>query len=64
MSLSDGRITDKAEYGQPIELACQNHPELRWGTKNIDGIGCRTIFYLTEDQPECDCSIRNLYVVE
>ena len=53
------RITKQFPYGEHIELSCIHHPEKRWSTKNIDGIGCRTIFYnLFGDRdmgPECDC---------
>ena len=56
------RITTKAEYGVQICLTCRNHQDLRWSTKNIGPIGCRTIFYnLMGDQPagiaapECTC---------
>lgn len=64
MATNDGRITDKAPYGQQVELTCKNHPDLRWSTKNIDGIGCRTIFFTTIGKPECGCSVRELIVVE
>lgn len=48
------------EYAQHIELRCKNHPELRWHTKNISPIGCRTVFY---DGPgvECRCPLSDLY---
>ena len=53
------RITEQFPHGQHIDLFCINHPEKRWSTKNIDGIGCRTIFYnLSCDMgmgSECDC---------
>lgn len=62
------RITKQFPYGQHIDLYCVNHPEKRWSTKNIDGIGCRHIFYnLSCDAnmgPECDCSGRDLRAVE
>ena len=64
MSTNDGRIISTAEYGQQIELACRNHPELRWSTKNIDSIGCRHIFYVTIGKPECSCPIRDLYPIK
>ena len=58
------RITKQFPYGQHIDLFCINHPAKRWSTKNIDGIGCRHIFYnLSGDMemgPECDCSGRDL----
>lgn len=63
----DDRITTKAERGAQIRLTCRNHTDLRWSTKNIAPIGCRTIFYnLMVDQPagiaalECSCSAREL----
>jgi hypothetical protein len=62
------RITKKAPYGQHINLYCVNHPEKRWSTKNIDSIGCRSLFYnLGYDEnmgPECDCKLSDLRVVE
>lgn len=52
--VSDGRIVDSAPYGQHIPLTCENHPELRWHTKNISPIGARSIFFAgtTEVDPE------------
>src|ERR1044071_5505075 len=41
----DGRITPFAKYGEHIPLFCVNHPDLRWHTKNIGGIGARSIFF-------------------
>ena len=62
------RINAQKPYGQHIDLFCVNHPNKRWSTKNIDGIGCRTIFYnLGRDPnmgPECDCSARDLAPVD
>lgn len=58
------RITKQFPHGQHIDLFCVNHPDKRWSTKNIDGIGCRSIFYnLSGDMemgPECDCPGRDL----
>jgi hypothetical protein len=59
----DDVITTKALYGEHIALYCANHPELRWSTKNIDQIGARTIFYNSQDKPECSCSPRLLRVL-
>lgn len=67
----DPRIVKWAPYGQHIKLACRNHPELRWSTKNIDNIGARSIFFLgvegeTEpfpSSPECSCSVLDLHPV-
>ena len=62
------RITKQFPYGQHIDLYCVNHPEKRWSTKNIDGIGCRHIFYnlscAADMGPECNCSGRDLRAVE
>lgn len=61
--MSDDRITKKAEYGRHIALRCKNHPDLRWSTKNIAPIGCRTIFYNLHGDampPECDCPLSAL----
>ena len=44
-AVRDDRITPTAEYGVHIPLTCKNHPELRWHTKNIGGIGSRRIFF-------------------
>ena len=43
-----------------VQLKCKNHPHLKWHTKNIAPIGCRTIF--TEQHEECDCSLSDLVV--
>lgn len=51
----EGRICPKHGYGQHIALTCKNHLTLRWSTKNIAPIGCRTIFYRS-DVPECSCA--------
>lgn len=62
------RITLKAPHGQHVELYCVNHPEKRWSTKNIDSIGCRTIFYNLDNNPsmgpECSCPVSCLRPVE
>ena len=58
------RITTQFPYGEHIALFCVNHPEKRWSTKNIDGIGARTIYYnLDYDRdmgPECSCPCKDL----
>lgn len=70
----DGRIIKSRPYGQHISLACRNHPNMRWSTKNIGNIGSRSIFYvgqvgpdgtITQDHftPECSCSAADLYPV-
>ena len=64
--MNDGRLTRKAPYGQHIALTCKNHPELRWSTKNIAPIGCRTIFFSLFGegaQPECNCPAKDLIVI-
>ncbi len=62
--LKDGRIVNWQVYGQHIPLTCKNHPKLRWNTKNIYPIGCRTIFfncvYQVAGARECDCTARDL----
>ena len=62
--MGDDRICDKHEYGRHISLTCKNHRDLRWNTKNIGGIGQRTIFYSSTLDipyvPECECSGRDL----
>lgn len=62
----DGRITQLAEYGQHIALSCVNHPDLRWSTKNIAPIGCRTIFFnlhgVRDMLIECNCPLGDLRV--
>ena len=59
--MKDDRIVDYEEYGVHIPLTCVNHPNKRWSTKNIGGIGCRTIFYnlhsIDNMGMECDCPI-------
>lgn len=60
----DDRIITGAPYGQHIALTCRNHPHLRWSTKNIAPIGCRSIFFdimrETPTERECDCPLRDL----
>jgi len=66
----DDRIVPTRPYGEHIVLTCRNHPDLRWTTKNIAPLGCRSLFYWgnkeqheTHDfvrEPECPCSIRDL----
>lgn len=51
-------------YGQHIALTCRKHPNLRWSTKNIDYIGARSIFYFSDELPECDCPLSDLIVVK
>ena len=61
------KIDERAEYGQHIALTCVNHPDLRWSTKNIAPIGCRTIFFNLHGVAmgrECDCSVGALRVLE
>lgn len=41
-----------------VTLKCHNHPELKWHTKNIAPIGCRTIY--SNQNQECDCSVYKL----
>jgi hypothetical protein len=57
----DGLIVDWALYGEHIPLRCKNHPDKRWSTKNIGGIGARSLFYNLMMKPgmgsECPCSI-------
>lgn len=72
--MSDGRITDSAEYGCHVSLLCVNHPEKRWFTKNIGHIGARSIFASEEQYGvrdgrlvnlyECDCPMSDLCLVE
>lgn len=64
----DDRITKRYPRGQHIALMCRNHPALRWSTKNISPIGCRTIYFNLSCDPdmgdECDCKISDLIAVE
>ena len=59
----DGKIKSSALFGEHITLTCVNHPHLRWTTKNIAPLGCRTIFY-TSKGSECECKMDKLRVVE
>lgn len=62
--MNDKRILDSAEYGEHISLTCVNHRHLRWNTKNIAPIGCRTLFFFSAmDDVECDCPLRDLVPV-
>lgn len=40
-------------------LRCDQHPDCRWLTKDAYA---RSIFYVTELVPECDCPIHTLIV--
>lgn len=73
VEMNDGRIVDWAEYGQHIPLTCRKHPKLRWNTKNIAPIGCRTLFFTGEVKEdgtrdtwarECECSVLELVPIE
>lgn len=59
-------LTDKVAYGVHIPLTCVNHPHLRWSTKNIAPIGCRTIYFnlygVRDMGPECNCPASDLRV--
>lgn len=57
-------IDPSQPYGQHIALTCKNHPDLRWSTKNIGFLGARSIFYFSEDKPECACDFSTLMVVK
>ena len=66
--MNDKRILDSAEHGEHISLTCVNHPHLRWSTKNIAPIGCRTLFFpsamdVDSTDVECDCPLRDLVPV-
>lgn len=59
--MAEHRICDKCEWGKHISLTCKNHPNLKWSTKNIDDIGCRSIFYFSPELgPECSCPASDL----
>lgn len=58
-----GVVRDDVPYGQHIAVTCKRHPDLRWSTKNIAPIGARSIFYVTDDQPECSCPVSDLIPV-
>ena len=61
-----GQICDNAPYGQHIVLKCVNHPEKKWSTKNIGGIGDRSIFYKNgwgehkDMGVDCNCPLSKL----
>jgi len=60
-------LTSNHPYGEHIDLTCRNHPNLKWSTKNIAPIGCRGIFFdLRREckEPECDCKLSDLIVVD
>lgn len=51
-----------------VELQCKNHPKLRWHTKNIAPIGCRSLFFNLDCDPamgfkECPCPLNALIPV-
>ncbi len=62
--MNDDRIVNYADYGIHIPLRCKNHPDKRWSTKNIIGVGARNIFYNLHETSgmgkECACSISDL----
>lgn len=56
----DDRIVKYTTRGNHIPLKCKNHPHLRWSTKNIAPLGCRSVFYdlfHVMEEPECECSL-------
>ena len=62
------RIVETAPYGEHIQLTCKNHPNLRWSTKNIAPIGCRSIFYNLQNDSDigssCNCDVDSLIPVQ
>jgi hypothetical protein len=42
----DDRIVKSIDRTTAVNLYCEHHPNLRWNTKNIGGIGARSIFFL------------------
>lgn len=62
----DGRIVPWAHYGEHITIKCKKCGT-EYSTKNIGGIGCRSIFFMNGERGKC-CSelidIKNLEVVE
>jgi hypothetical protein len=44
--MRDDRICKEHDRTDMIRLTCRNHPTLRWSTKNIGGIGHRSIFFI------------------
>ncbi len=69
----EDRICIEHERNEHIELACKEHPHLRWGTKNISHIGARSFFFnlfngghysqVAEGVIECPCSANLLFHV-
>lgn len=64
----NGVIVEGVPHGQHIDLTCKNHPELRWSTKNIAPIGCRSLFFNLDCDPamgfqECACPLADLIPV-
>jgi len=59
----NGRIVVWAGYGDHIDLTCINHPDLRWSTKNIGGIGARSVFYVSNSYRRCSCEFPGLQPV-
>ncbi len=41
----DDRINKQIDRTMSVHLYCEDHPDLRWSTKNIGGIGARSIFF-------------------
>ena len=69
----DDRICKEHDRDSFLALACKDHPELRWGTKNIGFIGARSFFFnifngghysqIKEGVIECPCSANLLFHV-
>lgn len=57
-------IDPNQPYGQHIALTCKNHPDRKWSTKNISHIGARSIFYFSDDKPECNCPMSDLIIMD
>jgi hypothetical protein len=68
-TMASDRIDRHQAYGVHIDLTCQNHRDLRWSTKNIAPIGCRSLFWrpaldsnYRPTQDECTCPVSDLIV--
>lgn len=60
----DDRICKGHKRYERISLTCPKHPGLEWGTRNIDHIGARTVYFVLylvgHDKTECSCDVHSL----
>ena len=63
MNLEDSYYIDPTQKDRGmISFTCKHHPTLRWETKNIAPLGCRRIFF-SSNEDECNCPASDLIII-